>query len=65
MINNNTWHEVSKQSPCMICDRPDWCSRTTDGNVSLCRRVHTGKGIPKLDKNGEDDWLYFHDRADG
>lgn len=31
------WREVSKQSPCPICDKPDWCGTTTDGAVRCMR----------------------------
>lgn len=61
MSNSNTWQDVSKRSPCTVCGHRNWCSRTLDGKALLCRRVNTGKGISKTDKNGDEFWLYFND----
>lgn len=33
---------VSAKSPCTICHKPDWCSRTKDGRIGLCKRVEAG-----------------------
>ena len=61
MSHHTTWRKVDKQAPCTICSGTGWCLRTTDGRVSLCRRVNTGEGVAKTDKNGDDYWLYFRD----
>lgn len=53
------WQTVTKHDPCPICGKPDWCSRTADGKVVACRRVNNGEGIHKVDKNGDDYWLYI------
>jgi hypothetical protein len=55
-----TWLHVSHCQPCPICDKPDWCARSSDGVWALCRRVDTGAGVHKVDKAGADYWLYHH-----
>lgn len=35
------WIRVSRAEPCPICDRPDYCTRTTDGSVVKCMRVES------------------------
>lgn len=45
-----TWLRVSRQRPCPICGKPDWCSVTEDGSSAGCMRVadgavrHVGQG---------------------
>ena len=53
------WAEVKAASPCQICDKPDWCSRSSDGVWSVCRRLETGGGLHKVDQAGVDFWLYW------
>ena len=53
---------VTRQNPCPICGKTDWCSISEDGIWCCCRRVDTGEGIPKVDSNSADYWLY---RLDG
>lgn len=36
------WKRVTKQSPCPVCKRPDWCRVSTDGTHAGCMRVETG-----------------------
>ena len=31
------WHSVSKDEPCRVCGKPDWCTRS--GDVVLCMRA--------------------------
>src|SRR5438309_1602204 len=57
-----TWYQVSPSTPCSICGKPDWCRVTMDGAWAICRRVNTGVGMSKRDKNGAEYWLY---RLDG
>lgn len=33
---------VSKNHPCPICGKPDWCSYTEDGSLALCMRESAG-----------------------
>lgn len=37
------WIRVSRSSPCPICGRPDYCTKTTDGAVAKCMRVESAK----------------------
>lgn len=37
----STWIRVSRAEPCPICDRPDYCTRTTDGSAVKCMRVES------------------------
>jgi Domain of unknown function (DUF3854) len=52
------WTDVSSQSPCTICGKPDWCRIRADGAWAICRRVDTGNGTYKQDKGGTEFWLY-------
>ena len=49
--------EVTKNNPCPICGKPDWCFIFPDGSVG-CRRENQPGSIEKVDKNGETYWLY-------
>lgn len=52
---------VSKNAPCLICSKSDWCSRSDDGRVHCCRRVSNG-GIKKFDRSGAEYYLHFDDK---
>jgi hypothetical protein len=41
-----------------VCGKGDWCSRSSDGVWTACRRVDTGHGLHRVDKAGVDYWLY-------
>ncbi|MBI4025190.1 MAG: hypothetical protein HY360_09430, partial [Verrucomicrobia bacterium] len=56
------WSDVTEKAPCPICKHPDWCSRSQDGRMIVCRRIDNGMGIHKVDRSGGDFWLY---RLDG
>lgn len=32
------WRRVSRHEPCQVCGKPDWCGRTSDGELILCMR---------------------------
>ena len=53
---------VSKKSRCKICDKPDWCSESIDGEVSICRRIQRQGAIRKVDSSGCEFYLYFTNR---
>ena len=46
------WLRVSKQHPCQICEKPDWCCLAQDGAVALCQRVESSRRI------GDAGWLH-------
>ncbi len=53
------WHAVTAETPCGICGKEDWCSRSTDGRTALCHRILAADARPgfffkglKTDKNG-------------
>lgn len=49
------WVRVSKQRPCPICDRPDWCTVSADCGLCLCMRVESGR----RSKNRMGGWLHL------
>lgn len=53
------YQDVSRESPCRICGKYDWCSSLPDG-TAICRRIDGG--IEHADKNGA---LYWVHRPDG
>lgn len=36
------WRRVTKQHPCPICGKPDWCLVSADGTAAICPRVSDG-----------------------
>ena len=42
-MSESTWIRVSRAEPCPVCDRPDYCTRTTDGSAVKCMRVESDK----------------------
>lgn len=46
----NKLHHVTAQHPCPVCDKPDWCSVSANGEVVICMRVSDGAHKPS--KNG-------------
>jgi P4 family phage/plasmid primase-like protien len=55
---------VSKDRPCPICGKPDWCSVSEGGNFACCRRENKG-GTEKADKNGDTYYLHRLGTANG
>jgi hypothetical protein len=35
------WIRVTKNQPCRICKKPDWCTVAADGTASCCMRVES------------------------
>lgn len=46
------WLRVSKNSPCPICSKPDWCLVSRDGNACICARIESDS------KAGDAGWLH-------
>jgi NADP-dependent 3-hydroxy acid dehydrogenase YdfG len=36
---------VTKESPCQVCTKPDWCSVSIDGKKAICRRRDIASAI--------------------
>lgn len=59
------WKKVTKSEPCEACGKPDWCSRSEDGRVSVCRRpteatrLGFGGGESRTDENGAPFLIFF------
>lgn len=52
------YKRVSRARPCLICGKPDWCSRTADDSISFCARVTAG--ADRLSR--KDGWgVFYHD----
>lgn len=39
---HDVWKRVSKQRPCPICNKPDWCMVHEDGTAVICPRTQQG-----------------------
>lgn len=58
-MENARYNRVSRSSPCLICGKPDWCSRTRDGNVSFCARITDGADrLSRKERWG----VFYHNR---
>lgn len=55
ILKNYEWLRVSKNNPCVICSKPDWCTFQEDGSA-CCMRIMSSTPM----KNGG----YFH-RSEG
>jgi KaiC/GvpD/RAD55 family RecA-like ATPase len=40
---STTWKEVSKSNPCPLCQKPDWCYLSENGEAVVCGRTHPGE----------------------
>lgn len=38
-----SWIRVSKDKPCAVCGKPDYCTRSADGTVAKCMRIESHK----------------------
>jgi hypothetical protein len=43
-------YPVSKNNPCPICDKPDWCLIKDDNSIAICNRIENDK--PTKDGSG-------------
>lgn len=46
------WRRVTREGPCPICGKPDWCGVSADGSAAVCMRVES----PTVTRNGG--WLH-------
>ena len=65
MSQNGRWTNVTSQSPCPICEKPDWCRVSEDGQLVACRRQPKGAEKSKSDKNGAPVYLHRIGRSEG
>jgi len=49
------WPRVSKDHPCSICGRPDWCLVSPDGDAAICPRIEQGS-LKHIEDSG---WLHI------
>lgn len=50
------WVRVSKSKPCPCCQKPDYCTRTTDGTAVKCMRIQSPQ--PFISENGGIGWIH-------
>jgi 5S rRNA maturation endonuclease (ribonuclease M5) len=50
MTSTTPWTRANRANPCPICHRPDWCSTSGDGAVTICMRI--GDGAQSQTRNG-------------
>lgn len=56
---SSEWKEVTKSNPCPLCDKPDWCSMTDNGEAVLCRRTESAPTGWKFIKTSTDGFPIF------
>lgn len=55
------WLRVTKDNPCPICGKPDWCMVSADGKAAICPRVESPQNLGeagylhKLDSDDSED----------
>lgn len=58
-MGDSRYQRVTRARPCLICGKPDWCSRASDGAISFCARVTAGADrLSRKDRWG----IFYHDR---
>ena len=58
-MENARYKRVSRNQPCLICGKPDWCSRTSDASVSYCARITDGADrLSRKERWG----VFYHNR---
>jgi len=54
MVEKEKMLSVSKETPCQICGKPDWCLIAPDGSAAICARIQEGS----VKVCGEAGWLH-------
>ena len=58
-MGDSRYKRVSRSRPCLICGKPDWCSRAADESVSFCARITDGADrLSQKERWG----VFYHDR---
>jgi len=58
-VMNSKWIRVTRNNPCPVCNKPDWCLVAQDGKVVICARIESDK--PAGNKGAG--WLHYLDSA--
>lgn len=59
-MGDSRYQRVSRKRPCLICGKPDWCSRTANDSISFCARVTAGADrVSRKERWG----VFYHDRT--
>ena len=57
---DSRYQRVSRKRPCLICGKPDWCSRAANDSISFCARVTAGADrLSRRERWG----VFYHDSA--
>ncbi len=40
-----TWMRVNRRQPCPVCQAPDWCTVSADGDVAICMRTKSDRPV--------------------
>jgi hypothetical protein len=51
-MSSTSWRRVSRDRPCPVCGRPDWCLVSADGTAAICPRVESPR------RCGDAGWLH-------
>jgi hypothetical protein len=57
-MRESQWTRVNRKNPCLICGKGDWCQTSSDARWAMCRRLDTGEGRQKNDRDGAPYWIY-------
>lgn len=59
-MGDSRYQRVSRKRPCLICGKPDWCSRAANNSISFCARVTAGADrLSRKERWG----VFYHDRT--
>lgn len=59
-MGDSRYQRVSRKRPCLICGKPDWCSRTANDSISFCARITAGADrLSRKERWG----VFYHDRS--
>ena len=53
-MNTETMDRVSKENPCPVCGKHDWCLRSQDDSAAICQRIEQGS----KKRCGDAGWLH-------
>jgi len=56
-MSSGDWQRVTRNEPCVVCGKPDWCLNKRDKSAAICARVESGH---KVQRAGKDLAGWFH-----